>query len=64
MEGKILKGEARGGLENVTRKKEAELRKRWGCLWGSIVGSMVRVVAFNAHSDLEGLRPGGLDGEE
>lgn len=30
MEGKILKGEARGGLVEVTRKKEAELRKvRW-----------------------------------
>mmetsp|Transcript_30217 Transcript_30217/g.77012 ORF Transcript_30217/g.77012 Transcript_30217/m.77012 type:complete len:779 (-) Transcript_30217:292-2628(-) len=28
MEGKILKGEARGGLVEVTRKKEAELRKR------------------------------------
>mmetsp|Transcript_12810 Transcript_12810/g.33988 ORF Transcript_12810/g.33988 Transcript_12810/m.33988 type:complete len:804 (+) Transcript_12810:279-2690(+) len=28
MEGKILKGEARGGLAEVTRKKEAELKKR------------------------------------
>ncbi|GFH06490.1 kinesin-like protein [Haematococcus lacustris] len=28
MESKILKGEARGGLVEVTRKKEAELRKR------------------------------------
>ncbi|MEW5311561.1 MAG: hypothetical protein WDW38_003270 [Sanguina aurantia] len=28
MEGKILKGDARGGLAEVTRKKEEELRKR------------------------------------
>ena len=28
MEGKILKGEARGGLAEVTKKKEAELQKR------------------------------------
>lgn len=28
MEGKLLKGEARGGLLEVTRKKEAEIAKR------------------------------------
>jgi hypothetical protein len=43
MEGKILKGEARGGLVQVTRKKEEqlarreqELQRRWvGCIIGT-----------------------------
>lgn len=28
MESKIIKGEAKGGLEKVTKKKEKELRKK------------------------------------
>lgn len=50
MEGKILKGEARGGLVEVTRKKEAELKRkeeelerRWAVVWPEHCGAVVHL---------------------